>query len=285
MLLQALSITTEIQLQPRSDADVPAKSLENKRNRRPNKGTRRGGKNGPKTVNKTDEASKGTETEVVSTAERPSASLTALGQLKGQLEFYFSDENYRRDEFLRRQADKEGWVEADVLLGFAKVKAIFEFSPAELVLAMAGSSTVLARLEPAAVRRMNPLPELKLDSRPLRERITVIVDILSHIRNQAVSAPKAQFLLLRKPLGHAVALAAKVLLNVDRKTQQPDVEAIMNGLCIAVELLRMVEDLSNRESYMVLLDRWAMPRILQNKEHIGCVSTHLAHSERLPVTT
>lgn len=47
-----------------------------------------------------------------------------LGQLLGQIEFYFSQHNLQGDFFLRQKMDGQGWVEIKVVAGFKRVLAI-----------------------------------------------------------------------------------------------------------------------------------------------------------------
>lgn len=47
-----------------------------------------------------------------------------LGQLLGQIEFYFSQRNLEGDFFLRQKMDEEGWVDIGVVAGFKRVKGI-----------------------------------------------------------------------------------------------------------------------------------------------------------------
>lgn len=47
-----------------------------------------------------------------------------LGQLLGQIEFYFSQHNLQGDFFLRQKMDALGWVDIGVLAGFKRVQAI-----------------------------------------------------------------------------------------------------------------------------------------------------------------
>lgn len=47
-----------------------------------------------------------------------------LGQLLGQIEFYFSQHNLQGDFFLRQKMDGQGWVDIGVVAGFKRVQAI-----------------------------------------------------------------------------------------------------------------------------------------------------------------
>lgn len=56
-----------------------------------------------------------------STSPLPSGT---LGQLLGQIEFYFSQHNLQGDFFLRSKMDSQGWVEIGVVAGFKRVQGI-----------------------------------------------------------------------------------------------------------------------------------------------------------------
>lgn len=45
-------------------------------------------------------------------------------QLRGQIEFYFSDENLAKDFYLRQQMSSEGYVPLITLSGFARVRQL-----------------------------------------------------------------------------------------------------------------------------------------------------------------
>eukprot|EP00035_Acanthoeca_spectabilis_P006371 m.123698 g.123698 ORF g.123698 m.123698 type:complete len:79 (-) comp13470_c0_seq4:4366-4602(-) len=45
-------------------------------------------------------------------------------KLGTQMEYYFSDDNYRADKFLRSQEDSERWIKLEVLSTFRKLKDI-----------------------------------------------------------------------------------------------------------------------------------------------------------------
>lgn len=80
--------------------------------------------------------------------------------IKKQVEFYFSDSNYRHDKFLKTAAesDPEGFVPISVLLTFNKLKALTE--EVEVVAeALQGSSTVVVSEDKSRIRRLFPLPE------------------------------------------------------------------------------------------------------------------------------
>lgn len=46
---------------------------------------------------------------------------TLLNRMKGQIEYYFGDKNYERDQFLKDNIDSEGYLAIDVLLTFNKL--------------------------------------------------------------------------------------------------------------------------------------------------------------------
>lgn len=47
-----------------------------------------------------------------------------LGQLLGQIEFYFSQHNLQGDFFLRQKMDSQGWVDIALVAGFKRVQGI-----------------------------------------------------------------------------------------------------------------------------------------------------------------
>lgn len=49
-----------------------------------------------------------------------------LLQLRGQVEFYFSDENLTSDLFLRKQMDSDGFVQLRTILGFKRIQAMLQ---------------------------------------------------------------------------------------------------------------------------------------------------------------
>jgi hypothetical protein len=55
----------------------------------------------------------------------PAASPAVLARLREQLEFYFSDANYRKDKFLRAKAaeNSDGFVPLAVIATFQRVRA------------------------------------------------------------------------------------------------------------------------------------------------------------------
>jgi hypothetical protein len=71
-----------------------------------------------------------------------------------QIEFYFSDANFRKDQFLRQQASQsqEGWVPIAVLMTFKRLQALTT-DPACVAKVMSRSSAVLVNAEKTAVRR------------------------------------------------------------------------------------------------------------------------------------
>jgi|EP01033_Poteriospumella_lacustris_P011090 lupus La protein len=82
-------------------------------------------------------------------------------QIKRQVEFYFSDSNYRKDTFLRAAAesDAEGFVPISVLLTFNKLKS-FTTSVAEVAEAIADSDALVLNAAKDKVKRSEPLPDV-----------------------------------------------------------------------------------------------------------------------------
>ena len=73
-----------------------------------------------------------------------------------QIEFYFSDANLRKDQFLRFQASQthEGWVPISVLLTFKRLQALTT-DPACVADVVSRSKTLLVNSEKTAIRRRN----------------------------------------------------------------------------------------------------------------------------------
>ncbi|KAJ0411706.1 hypothetical protein ATCC90586_002090 [Pythium insidiosum] len=81
-------------------------------------------------------------------------------QIKKQVEFYFSDSNFRRDKFLQEATKKyaEGFVPFSVLFTFKKLAALTT-DPTELAAALADSEVVEINEAKDALRRQHALPE------------------------------------------------------------------------------------------------------------------------------
>ena len=76
------------------------------------------------------------------------------------VEFYFGDDNYSKDQFLRKQASQDataqGWIPVDVITSFKKMKKVTESR--EVVLeAMKKSALVVLSEDTTLVRRAEPL--------------------------------------------------------------------------------------------------------------------------------
>jgi hypothetical protein len=98
---------------------------------------------------------------VAADAAPPSAErLELLRKLKKQMEYYFSDANFRKDKYLRTKAaeDADGFVTLDEFLKFNKIKALID-NPADLSAALEDSEPLELSEDRAAVRRAKPLPE------------------------------------------------------------------------------------------------------------------------------
>lgn len=95
-----------------------------------------------------------------SSAATPAISADTLAKLKEQIEYYFSDSNFRKDKFLRGKAaeDADGFVPLSVLLTFNRVKAQTSQVP-DLAAALESSAELELSADKTAVRRIRPLPE------------------------------------------------------------------------------------------------------------------------------
>lgn len=82
-------------------------------------------------------------------------------QIKRQVEFYFSDSNYRKDTFLRAAAesDPEGFVPISVLLTFNKLKSMTT-NVSEVAAAIEDSDALVLNATKDKVKRAEPLPDV-----------------------------------------------------------------------------------------------------------------------------
>eukprot|EP00009_Paramoeba_aestuarina_P002445 CAMPEP_0201509932 /NCGR_PEP_ID=MMETSP0161_2-20130828/2836_1 /ASSEMBLY_ACC=CAM_ASM_000251 /TAXON_ID=180227 /ORGANISM="Neoparamoeba aestuarina, Strain SoJaBio B1-5/56/2" /LENGTH=371 /DNA_ID=CAMNT_0047905031 /DNA_START=22 /DNA_END=1137 /DNA_ORIENTATION=- len=82
-----------------------------------------------------------------------------LERIRKQIEFYFSDSNFRDDKFLRGEAAKnEGFVEVKVLGSFNRVKQLTT-DDSVIVRALKDSSSLILSEDEKMVKRADPLPE------------------------------------------------------------------------------------------------------------------------------
>lgn len=84
-----------------------------------------------------------------------------LAGIKKQVEFYFSDSNYRKDAFLRQsaEADSEGFVPISILLTFNKLKQLTT-DVAVVADALKDSDTVVINSTGDKLKRATPLPDV-----------------------------------------------------------------------------------------------------------------------------
>ncbi|RYG63695.1 hypothetical protein EON64_15390, partial [archaeon] len=83
-----------------------------------------------------------------------------LDAIRKQVEFYFSDSNYRKDTFLKAAAesDPDGFVAISVLLTFNRLKNLTT-DVAEVAKAVESSDAVVLSANKDKVKRAEPLPE------------------------------------------------------------------------------------------------------------------------------
>lgn len=81
--------------------------------------------------------------------------------IKKQVEFYFSDSNYRKDTFLKAAAesDPDGFVAISVLLTFNRLKSL-STDIDKIAEAIADSTSVVLSADKKKVKRAAPLPEV-----------------------------------------------------------------------------------------------------------------------------
>ena len=86
--------------------------------------------------------------------------MSDVAALKKQVEFYFSDSNYRKDTFLKAAAetDPEGFIPIAVLLTFNKMKTMKADVP-KIVEAIQDSDIVHLNEDNSKIKKASPLPE------------------------------------------------------------------------------------------------------------------------------
>ncbi len=86
---------------------------------------------------------------------------STMDSIRKQVEFYFSDSNYRKDTFLRAAAesDPDGFVPISVLLTFNKLKQLTTDAD-KVVEALKESNILSMSNDLKKVKRLEPLPEL-----------------------------------------------------------------------------------------------------------------------------
>lgn len=92
--------------------------------------------------------------------QQDTQSETMSATIKKQVEFYFSDSNFRKDTFLKAAAaeDKDGFVPISVLLTFNKLKNLTT-DVAKVAEALKDSEVVVVSEDGESVRRSTPLDE------------------------------------------------------------------------------------------------------------------------------
>jgi lupus La protein len=88
-----------------------------------------------------------------------SADQSTLAAVKRQVEFYFSDSNFRKDTFLRAasETDPDGFVPISTLLTFNKLKSLTT-DPAVVAQALGGSEVAIVSDDGTKIRRASELP-------------------------------------------------------------------------------------------------------------------------------
>ena len=99
-------------------------------------------------------------TDLAIKSEEPSKNEAAI---KKQIEFYFSESNFRKDTFLKAasETDPDGFVPIAVLLTFNKLKALTT-DVATILRALSGSESVTVSADGLNIRRSAELPESDL---------------------------------------------------------------------------------------------------------------------------
>ena len=87
-------------------------------------------------------------------------SSTMAFRIRKQIEFYFSDSNFRQDKFLREKASQnaDGFVPLEIIAGFNRVKSLTN-DMSQVVSALKDSSSLVLSEDEKSVRRSDPLPE------------------------------------------------------------------------------------------------------------------------------
>ena len=83
---------------------------------------------------------------------------TKVAAIKKQVEYYFSDSNFRRDKFLQSSVDQDGYVKIATLLTFNKLKSLTMESQV-VASSIEASESIELNQDKTAIRRKTPLPE------------------------------------------------------------------------------------------------------------------------------
>lgn len=109
-----------------------------------------------------------------------------IAAVRQQMEFWFSPSNLRRDWYLRRQMDDEGWLDPSLFLMFNKIKYL-RANVEDIILACKTSDELEVSVPPAdsfgddagqtRVRRSPELPDFRDDQDMELERSFIVSDI------------------------------------------------------------------------------------------------------------
>eukprot|EP00039_Didymoeca_costata_P014126 m.225025 g.225025 ORF g.225025 m.225025 type:complete len:912 (+) comp15952_c0_seq8:189-2924(+) len=195
-----------------------------------------------------------------------------------QLEYYFSDENYRRDRFLQENADSNRWILCSVFVNFPKIKALGVSQPEELLDFVSPSEDIEYKQDPPSLRRRYPLEELEADTRAMDVRMQELSD---YFKNQ-FSLAKEGFsprLLLRRPLGFLIGTVASITMDLSNQKNKLAAPISMEAFFHAINVIALVTDLNSRTEYLALLLRFASPLVKLMISIIGKSKSDKFHQE------
>jgi hypothetical protein len=176
-----------------------------------------------------------------STAWTPSGAESARStSVRKQMEFWFSPSNLRRDWYLRRQMDAEGWLDPSIFLKFNRLKQLNVSLP-EVIDACKGSSVLEVSAPPTdgssfgdnlgqtRVRRSADLPAVAEELEAEAERSIVVEGLpedvtLMTLRNMFTAYGDVTYSWISRPTSKELATHAIVSFN-DTTTAMSAVDA------------------------------------------------------------
>jgi la-related protein 1 len=73
-------------------------------------------------------------------------------RIKQQLEYYFSEENLRKDTYLRDQLDTSGWAQLELVCGFKRLASLLLCTNDQAILFHSLEKSTLLELDPGRTR-------------------------------------------------------------------------------------------------------------------------------------
>ncbi|KAL0590046.1 hypothetical protein ABG067_001686 [Albugo candida] len=156
-----------------------------------------------------------------------SSTLSPEAQVKRQVEFYFSDSNFRRDRFLKEEVTKhqDGFIPFSVMFTFKKLAALTT-DPAVLQKAIEESDSLEMNESKDAIRRKSPLPEV--DDSPERTLVFVglgkDVPTIDEVKQSFEKLPVPPMFIWRKVDSFTRYRNGMIHVEFDTKEQMEEVE-------------------------------------------------------------